>query len=342
MLLINYLISLIFLVLSGLFSGLNLGLLSLSVHDLQRKAQLGDEYAKKVLPIRARGNQLLTTLLLGNVAVNAALSIFLADITTGVIGGLVSTVLIVVFGEIIPQSFVSRHALWVGAVTAPITKLYLFIFFPIAYPVGKILDKTLGEELPTVFSHEELKAIIREHEDNPDSELDIDEENIIIGALSYSTKTAEQLMTPRSVVYALEENRKLTPALFKEIKDKSFTRIPIYKEKMDNMIGILFVKDLIGIEESTEHIVLVRQLMRTDNFLHIIETMNLSELLNNFIDQHKHIACVFNEFGEFQGVITLEDVIEEIIQKEVFDENEPHLDPRLQAINKAKKIIAER
>ncbi len=334
----NYVFAVILLLMSALFSGLNLGLLSLGVATLKRKAELGDEEAKRVLPLRVKGNQLLTTLLLGNVAVNSALSIFLADITTGLVGGIVSTVLIVIFGEIVPQAYVSKHALFVGAKTAWITKLYLIIFAPLAYPIGKLLDKTIGEEIPVVFSNDELQAIIREHEENPESPIDSDEESIIIGALTYSAKLVEDIMTPRSRVFTLDGNSSLTEEVINEIKEKNFTRVPVFVNSIDNIVGLLFVKDLIGIS-SVKRII---DVSRKGSLLKVAENARLDMVLNEFLAKHIHIACVFNKFGEFQGVITLEDIIEEIIQNEVYDEGDDEENPRLQAMLEAKKRLSQK
>ncbi len=101
----EYLIVLSLVILSGCFSGLTLGFFSLNLTGLKRKIKLGDVRAKKVYPIRKRGNLLLCTLLVGNVAVNSAAAIFLGEITSGLIAGIISTVLIVIFWEILPQDF---------------------------------------------------------------------------------------------------------------------------------------------------------------------------------------------------------------------------------------------
>ena len=107
----EYLISTVLVVLSGLFSGLTLGLLSLDTQSLLRRAKRGDKEAEVIYPVRAKGNLLLTTLLLGNVAVNTTLSIFLSSFASGLVAGITATALIVVFGEIIPQAVISRYAL---------------------------------------------------------------------------------------------------------------------------------------------------------------------------------------------------------------------------------------
>ena len=101
---------------SGMFSGLTIGLMGLSIDDVQRSADLGDKNASKVLPVIKSGNLLLVTLLLGNTAVNATLSIFLGGVVgTGLMAGVISTALILVFGEILPAAALTRHALVVGA-----------------------------------------------------------------------------------------------------------------------------------------------------------------------------------------------------------------------------------
>ena len=149
---------------TGLFSGLTLGLLSLDKIGLQIVIGGGDPvlagYARAILPVRARGNQLLCTLLLGNVAVNSLLSILMADMTSGLVGFFSSTILIVIFGEIIPQASCSRHALLIGYYTIYITKFFMVVLFFAAYPLGRLLDYALGEDLGTDGSTPVLKSYL--------------------------------------------------------------------------------------------------------------------------------------------------------------------------------------
>jgi hypothetical protein len=105
------------------------------------------KYAAAILPIRENGNLLLTTLLLGNVSVNSLLSILMADMTSGLVGFFSSTILIVIFGEIIPQAACSRYALTVGYYTRHVVRVFIAIFYVFAYPLGKVLDWALGEDL---------------------------------------------------------------------------------------------------------------------------------------------------------------------------------------------------
>ena len=148
----NYIIVVALIALSGTFSGLTLGLMSLDKGDLERKIALGSKQAKKVYSVRKRGNLLLCTLLLGNVGVNASIAIILNSIASGVMAGFIATGAIVIFGEIIPQAAFSRYALAVGAKTAWLVKIFIFILYPICWPLAWMLDKILGEEITTVYS----------------------------------------------------------------------------------------------------------------------------------------------------------------------------------------------
>jgi metal transporter CNNM len=152
---------------SALFSGLTLGLMSLDITGLEI-VMAGDdpklaEYAKIIYPVRKSGNLLLCTLLLGNVAVNSLLSIFMGEVAGGTVGFLVSTILITVFGEILPQALCSRYALWIGSVTVPIVKVIRTLFFPVSYPLALCLDWILGRELATTYTSAEMMELLKIH-----------------------------------------------------------------------------------------------------------------------------------------------------------------------------------
>jgi metal transporter CNNM len=316
----EYLISLVLVLLSGLFSGLTLGLLSLDSQSLRRRAKHGDVDAAKIYPVRLKGNLLLTTLLLGNVAVNTTLSIFLTNIASGLMAGLLATGLIVVFGEIVPQAVISRYAIWFGARTLWFTKFALFICWPIAWPIAKLLDKGLGSELPTTYSHKELMDIISEHEDSEHSAIDEDEERILHGALQFSHRQVREVMTPAKLVISYDENQKLTDKILEEIVEYGHSRLPIYSGKQGNIKGILFVKDLI-VEEDDVAIKDTSEAFET-TFLEVRANAKLDVVLARMLKSHNHLAIVKNGKNQFLGVISLEDIIEEIIQQEIEDEDD--------------------
>lgn len=335
----NYLIVAFLVVLSGIFSGLTLGFFSINLTSLERKKRLRDKRAQKIYPIRKRGNLLLCTLLLGNVAVNSAMAIFLSDIASGLVAGLVSTSLIVVFGEILPQAFFSRYALTVGAHSVWLVRFFIFILYPIAFPLSWLLDKMLGEELPTIWNKREITEIIKVHEDHQDSEIDEDEERIILGALSFSEKIVEKVMTPRLVVYSLDAQTPITAAFLEEVKQKGFTRIPVYTDSPDNITGLLFAKNLIGVVGDGQKT--VHDLVVKEKILTVRDSMQLDKLLNHFIKSKKHMAVVYDSYGSFTGLITLEDVIEEIIKVEIVDEADVSSDMQKLALQLHKKDILD-
>jgi metal transporter CNNM len=308
----------ILIVLSGLFSGLTLGLYSIDKTQLVRKTELGDKKAARVLRVRSRGNLLLVSLLLGNVAVNAAISIILGNLASGVVAGIIATGLIVIFGEIIPQATCARYAMRVGVITAPIVEFVMVLLYPIAKPIAWVLDKTLGEELKTIWSKRELEHIIAMHEDDPRSRVDEDEERIILGALRFSEKTAQQVMTPREQVFSFAIGDTIGDKLLHKIREEGFTRIPVYSDDEDNIVGLLFVKDLLGLDTARP----IENLMRTDKMVRVTPTRKLDEVLNLMISRRAHMALVTQKNGVFVGIVTLEDVVEEIIGREIQDEDD--------------------
>ena len=324
-----YLIIVVLIFASALFSGLTLGLLGLDVYELQRKADLGDWRAKKVYPVRKQGNQLLTTLLLGNVAVNSALSIFLGSVVSGIIAGVIATGLIFLFGEIIPQAVISRHALAFGAKTAPLVRLFMIIAYPISAPIAWILDKALGEEMQTIFSKKELVRVIEEHEDSPHSEIDEDEERILKGVLRFSDRKVRDVMTPNTVVHTIPIDMELNSAAIIALEATGFSRFPVYDESPDDIVGIMYLRDLVGKTKGS-----VRELMhkKVDG---IHELDKLDATLNAFIKKRRHMFIVRDEFGGFEGVITIEDILEEIVGREIVDEDDVVVDMRAKARKEA-------
>lgn len=154
---------LLLLCMSGLFSGLTLGLMSLDPQQLRLLIAGGSpierRQAEKILPIRLRGNQLLCTLLLGNTVVNAGIAILTASFTSGLLGSLLSTAFILIFGEIVPQSVCSRYGLAAGARTIELVMFFMGLLYVFAKPISLVLDWFLGEELGTVYNKKELKQL---------------------------------------------------------------------------------------------------------------------------------------------------------------------------------------
>jgi len=316
----EYLISLVLVALSGLFSGLTLGLLSLNTHSLRRRAKHGDEHAKIIYPIRKKGNLLLATLLLGNVIVNTTLSIFLGSIASGLVAGVVATTLIVIFGEIVPQAVISRHALWFGAKTIWFTKVVIVLLYPFTFPIAWTLDRFLGKELPVMFSKRELMDIVSEHERSADSPIDADEKRIVHGALQFSHIKVREVMTDADQVVVFDENQRLNDEFFDVVTEHGFSRVPIYSGEPTNIIGVLYVKDLLA--EDDDITIKETEEAFERKFLKVGTGDLLDAVLGKMLKTKQHLAVVYNRGKNFVGVITLEDIIEQIIQQEIEDEDD--------------------
>ncbi|XP_028131005.1 unextended protein [Diabrotica virgifera virgifera] len=324
---------------SACFSGLNLGLMSLDKTELKILCNTGtpDEkkYAKAIQPVRNHGNYLLCSILLGNVAVNSVFTVLLDDLTSGLVAVIFSTLLIVLVGEIAPQAICARHALEIGAKTIILTKGLMVLTFPLSYPVAKFLDCLLGEEIGQVYTRERLKKLVTETAGEND--LDKDEVNIISGALELRKKTVAECMTKIEDVFMLDYEAILDFETVSEIMKSGFSRIPVFEGTRLNIVTMLYIKDLAFVDpdDNTPLKTLCQFYQNPCNF--VFEDVTLDVMFKIFKEGNKgHMAFVHrvnNEgegdpFYETVGLITLEDVIEELIQAEIMDETDVFTDNR--------------
>ncbi|XP_062453025.1 metal transporter CNNM4 [Rhea pennata] len=327
------------LVLSGMFSGLNLGLMALDPMELRIVQNCGTDkekrYARKIEPIRRKGNYLLCSLLLGNVLVNTTLTILLDDLIGSGIGAVVaSTIGIVIFGEIMPQALCSRHGLAVGANTIVVTKFFMLVTFPLSFPISKLLDCILGQEIGTVYNREKLVEMLKVTE--PYNDLVREELNMIQGALELRIKTVEDVMTPLHNCFMINSDAILDFNTMSEIMESGFTRIPVYEDERSNIMDILYVKDLAFVDP--DDCTPLKTITKFYNHpVHVVfHDTKLDAMLEEFKKGKSHLAIVQkvnNEgegdpFYEVLGLVTLEDVIEEIIKSEILDESDMYTDNR--------------
>jgi metal transporter CNNM len=325
---ITFFITLGLLFLSGLFSGLNLGFMSLGKEELERKIKAGNKKAEVVYKLRKNGNYLLCTILIGNVLVNNSLAIFMGDMFTGTAAILIATALVVVFGEILPQAICSRYPLQVGAMAAPIFQVFMVCLWPISKPLSWAMDKALGPEPPVRHSKFEIGEMILDHKEDTSSEIDEREAKTVIGALTFSDKIAREVMTPKKNVYRFYEDQKLTTELIENIKDKGHTRIPVFKAKKDQVVGVVLVKKLLGVRKGSK---VVNQAIKP---ITVRDTTNLDDILDIFRNSRQHLLVVVDEHENVLGIITLEDIHEEIFGYEIVDETDKFEDMR----TKEKKV----
>ncbi|XP_002154156.2 metal transporter CNNM4 [Hydra vulgaris] len=329
-------LSTILMMLSAMFSGLNLGLMSFDLNELKiistSSSIQNQKYAKKIIPVRRHGNFLLCTLLLGNTLVNSTFTIILDSLTSGIVAVIGSTLGIVFFGEIIPQSICSRFGLAVGAYTILLTKLFMVITFPLSFPISKILDRILGKELGNVYNKQQLLEMLKLQHEYDD--LEQDEVGIISGALKYREKKVCQVMTALDDCFMLDEEAVLDFKTMSSVIKSGYSRIPIFSVKRSNIVAILFVKDLAFVDPD-DCIPLLSVLKFYNHPVHkVFDDTKLGSILQEFKQGTTHISIVMkvnndgegDPFYECIGIVTLEDIIEEIIQDEIVDETDIYVD----------------
>ena len=305
--------------LSAICSGLNIAVMSLSLPDLRRKAKLGDRQAKRVLPLRRNTHLTLASILLTNIAVVSATSLVLNQRFNGWLAGLISTLLIVIFGEVLPQALFSRNALAYSSLFAPVLKAMMFVTYIISKPLQLLLDKLFPRQRAKLQSRDELGLLISEHLTNDDSELDEDEVEIMRGALKLSEKRVRDIMTAMPQVFWLTPSSELNSDKIDEIKAKGFSRIPIFNQQKTVCYGILLVKQLVDIDfdENTFKV--------SDMPLHPVKPVGsmtaLDTMFRRFIDSSTHLLPVERD-DQIVGIVTIEDLFEEIVGQEIEDESD--------------------
>lgn len=323
---VNIIVIVLLVTLSAICSGLNIALMSLGLGDLKRKRKLGNPDAKKVYPLRLNSNLSLASIILTNVGVISATSLVVDHsfggndhALQGLYAGIISTLLIVLFGEIFPQAFFSRQALRFTARLAPLLRIMIFVTFPITKPLQLLLDRLLGREQIQIQTRRELGILIGEHLTNEQSELDEDEVEIMQGALSLSEKRVRDIMTKLRNVYWLTPSTTIDDEKIDEIKSKGFSRIPIFDAKLTRCYGVLLMKDLVDVDFDTNPQKIY------DLPLHPTEIVGsktaLDTMFRKFIRSGTHLLPIERD-DEIVGIVTIEDLIEEIVGHEIEDETD--------------------
>ncbi|KAJ6495606.1 hypothetical protein C8R47DRAFT_939128, partial [Mycena vitilis] len=309
--------------LSGVFAGLTLGYMSLDETQLNVLCLSGTpeqrKYAQKILPIRQNGHLLLVTLLLANMIVNESLPI-IADpvLGGGVQSVVVSTVLIIIFAEIIPQSLFTRYGLYLGAKGAPFTQGLIYGLGIISWPVAKLLEFVLGSHHGIIYRRAELKELIALHSSSQQhgGDLKMDTVAIIGATLDLQEKVVREAMTPIAEVFMLPIDSKLDYDLLKKIVATGHSRIPVYEEidapvstrvvdngakpaaapaKVKKILGILLVKQLVLLDPKGTLYFLYAVPLRTVplNMVSFVpNNQSLLGILDKFQEGRSHIAIV--------------------------------------------------
>ena len=303
--------------LSAIFSGLNIGLMSLPLNDLKRKAKLGDWRAKRVLPLRHNTHLTLASILLSNVAVISTTSLVLDKHFSGLVAGLASTLLIVVFGEVLPQATFARFALSFCSYFSPFLRIAIILTYPVAKPLQLLLDKIIGNNPDKVHTRGELGMIINEQLLGVGSELDENEAEIMQSVLMLSHKRVSQILTPLDRVYFLKEDMVVDGPCIDDIKNHNYSRIPVFNHDATECVSVLLMKDLVDIDFDERASGFGELPMHTA--VSVGSKTALDTLFKKFIAAKTHLMLVTRD-EHIIGIVTIEDLIEEILGHEIEDE----------------------
>lgn len=309
------LLTIVLVALSAIFSGLNIGLMIVRPAELERKAKHGDKVAAQLYKYRKNGTYLIVCILLGNVSVISAVSLLMGSVFGGLIAGVLSTLMLTIFGEILPQTVFVRHGYRFSRYFFWLLDIIFVLFYPIAKPLTLLLDRLLGEELPTVFTREELTHLVEEHAHADGSAIDVDESRIVRGALQYSTLRARDAMTPVEEADVINIKDTIDPSALSKLKRLGHSRFPVYDDGSGDYLGILYMKDLIGEDIP----VLVSHAYR-DKIFDVPQDSPLDTVLSRFIQTKSHLFLVRDPEDAVTGIITIEDVIEKILNRDIADE----------------------
>jgi metal transporter CNNM len=304
---------------SAVCSGLNISVMSLDLADLNRKAKLGNRQAKRILPLRTNTHLTLASILLTNVAAVSATTLVLNQRLSGWLAGIGATLLIVVFGEVLPQAIFSKSPLRYSSIFAPLLKFMSFVTYVISKPLQLLLDQLFPLEKAKLQSRHELGLMISEHLIDSTSELDNNEIEIMRGALGLSEKRARDIFTDIRHTYWLTPTTNLDAAKIDELKEKGFSRIPIFDEELTTCYGVLLMKDLVDIDFDDN------KFKVSDMSLYpaqLIGSMTaLDTLFRKFITAGSHLVPIEKD-DKIIGIATIEDLIEEIFGQEIQDETD--------------------
>jgi metal transporter CNNM len=293
--------------------------MSLDMADLRRKAKLGNPAAKRILPLRKQTHLTLAAILFTNVAAVSATSLVLDQRLDGLLAGFLSTILIVVFGEVIPQALFSKNPIAWTSTFAPLLKAMIVVTYVLSKPLQLLLDRLFPRQRARLQSRHELGLLITEHLSDNSSELDDDEEEIMRGALQLSEKRVRDIMTDIRHTYWLTPDMLLDDAKIDEIKTKGFSRIPVFNDQLTKCYGLLLMKSLVDIDFDE------KKYRVDDMLLHPVQLVGsmtaLDTMFRKFISGGTHLIPVERD-DKIIGIATIEDLLEEILGHEIEDESD--------------------
>lgn len=310
---------------SAFFSGTETAFSSVSKIRLKNYASSGDKRAKRALKVAEKYDTALSALLIGNNIVNILAASVGTLMFTGLMGDsgvgvstVVLTIVVLIFGEVLPKSMAKRDPESMAMKTASILWLLMKVFFPIVWilqQIVRLFARDAGKEQKPSVTEEELKFIIEEIED--EGVMNEHESELVQSAIDFDDITADEVLTPRVDVAAVDitdSSEEIREVFF----STGFTRLPVYERNIDNVIGVLNEKDFIK-KYLEDPQVDIRPILQ--KVTRVPPKKRISKLLRELQRDKVHMAVVTDSYGGTLGILTMEDIIEELVG-EIWDESD--------------------
>ena len=315
---------LVLLLCSALISGAEVALFGLSQTDLNSISEENTKQGNIILRLLSKPKKLLATILIANNTINIGIVLLFSNIGDTLFSGIdqvlfglvsvrfllevvVATFLILMFGEILPKIYANRNSIRFAHFMAVPLSVLDYLFTPFSNPMRSatlFLQDKLGRQKSNLSVDHLSQALELTSEGDTTKE----EQKILEGIVTFGNTDTKQVMCPRLDIFALDEEMKY-PEVLEEIKKHGYSRIPVFSENLDNVSGVLYVKDLLPYLDRKSFNWM--SLIREPYF--VPENKKLDDLLQEFQEQKKHMAIVVDEYGGTSGIVTLEDIIEEIV-----------------------------
>ena len=335
---------LILIALSSFFSSAETAMTTVNKIRIQSLAEQGNKRAVILEKIISNSPKMLSTVLIGNNIVNMSVSSLMTTLTIKILGNAyvgittgILTLLILIFGEITPKNLATIHAEKLSLAYSRIIYGLMILLTPVVFIVNKITEGVLvilhvnPDEKANAMTEHELRTLVNVGE--KDGVIENEEKQMIYNVFDLGDATAKDIMVPRvHVTFADVEST--YDELIDIFREDKFTRLPVYKDSQNNIVGIINMKDLLLYDKNEEFV--IDHFLRKPHFTY--ETKSISDLLVEMKDSTFNIAIVLDEYGDMAGLITLEDILEEIVG-EIHDEYEEKEDELVQKISDREYII---
>ncbi len=298
-----------------------------SLNRIRLKAMInaGNSSAEKTLALSDDFSKLLTSILIGNTIVNVVAASMATVLFTNLYGGngvaissVVMTLLIMIIGEILPKTMAKHNPEKFAVSVTPLLRLLVFLFTPLTF-IFHLLEKLIArfyEDNSETYSNDEIITMVEEA--NEEGEMEDHEAEIITNALEFNDLDVGEILTPRIDVIAIDVDEDSLQDIEKYYRDSGYSRLPVYEDSIDNIIGVLHEKDFyyhLLYEKNLDIRDILQKTMYTSS------QVKISSLLKQFQSSKTHLAIVVDEYGGTEGIITMEDILEELVS-EIYDEHD--------------------